>query len=130
MMSKNFNDLQKDILDFSVKREWTKNELILTYNMLCNISEECGEVWNLIKWLNDPEDFKKIVKMKKAEFKDGIGDLLWCVARMANAFGVDMQESLQATLDEYEERFPIEMVKGNTGNRLLGGYDGKYDKKK
>lgn len=120
-------DLQERIKKFSEARGWTDKKLFNTYNMIGNISEEIGEVWNVIKWIDKEDDFEKVISSSRKELKDGIGDLLWCIARLANTFDIDMNESLQATLAEYEGRFPTDRVKGKHGNRKLGGFDGKYD---
>ncbi|MBD3280412.1 hypothetical protein GF389_02720 [Candidatus Dojkabacteria bacterium] len=127
-MSKYKNEIQNRITDYVEERGWEKLEFINVYNMLCNIGEETGEIWNLIKWMKDDGDLNKLIKKNKAEMIDGIGDLMWCLARLANSLEIDMQEAVEATHAEYEERFPVEIVKTRHGNPKLGGYDGKYDK--
>lgn len=117
--------LQTDIQEFSKARGWDK-KLFSMYNMLCNLSEEQGEIWNEVKWISEEEDLEQVISLKREELKDGIGDLLWCVARLANMFEVDMYESLQERLVEYEERFPVDKVRGRKANPSLGGFDGKY----
>lgn len=119
-------DWQQKVEDFVKERNWDKENYILVYNMLCNIGEETGELWGVLKWIKSDEDLKKVMVAKEADLKDGIGDLLWCIVRLANAFDVDMWEALKATHTEYEERFPVEIVKTRNGNPTLGGYDGKY----
>ena len=127
IMSSDLNMLQADIDDFAQARNWSSNKTSIVYNMIANISEELGEVWNVIKWIDNDKDLLKISKENHDELKDGIGDLLWCVARLATIFNVDMYEALQMSLEDYEQRFPAEKVKGKHGNRKLGGVDGKYD---
>ena len=125
-MSKDLAELQSQILEFAVERKWDKNMTMNIFNMLCNISEESGEVWNVIKWINDDEDMQKVIDTKREDLKDGIGDLLWCVARLALFFEVDMFDALHERLVEYRERFPIDKVINKKSNPTLGGYDGKY----
>ncbi len=126
-MSNYTNPIQAKIDEFIKERDWDKLDTIGVYNMLCNIGEETGEIWNEIKWINNDEDLKKVIEKEKDELADGIGDLVWCVARLANIFGVDMQKAVEASHAEYEERFPIDKVKDRSGNPSLGGYDGKYE---
>jgi len=128
-MSKYRAKIQNKIVEYTKERNWDKNEYINVYNMLCNIGEETGELWNVIKWMKNNEDLEKIINSKKAEIVDGIVDLLWCIARLANSMNVDMQDAVDATHAEYEQRFPAEIVKKRHGNPALGGYDGKYIKK-
>ena len=128
-MAKYRNDIQNKILEFTKERDWDKDEYLNVYNMLCNITEETGEVWNLIKWMKSDEDLKKLIEKNRVEMIDGIGDLIWCIAKLANTLGIDMQEAVEATHAEYLERFPTEIVKTRHGNPKLGGYDGKYRSK-
>lgn len=125
-MPKYKNDIQNQITDFISERGWDKSAYINVYNMLCNIGEETGELWNLVKWMKSDEDLEKLIEKNNAEMIDGIGDLMWCVARLANTLGVDMQKAVEATHAEYETRFPVDIVKTRHGNPKLGGYDGKY----
>ncbi len=125
MNSKDLKQLQNLIQEFSDERGWS-GALYSTYNMLCNIAEESGEIWNVIKWTNTEEDIKEVIRLNREELKDGIGDLLWCVARLAITFDVDMFEALEARLEEYRKRFPVEKVKNRKANPTLGGFDGKY----
>jgi NTP pyrophosphatase (non-canonical NTP hydrolase) len=117
--------IQNDIHQFSEERGWNKMTSTI-FNMLCNISEESGEVWSVIKWIGNDDDMKTVIEKNHAELSDGIGDLLWCVLRLANLFGVDSEKAIVDTLNEYIQRFPIEKVKGKKSNPTLGGFDGKY----
>ena len=127
-MSNDLNKLHAQIKQFAAERGWD-HVMINVYNMLCNISEESGEVWNVIKWINNEEDMKEVISKNKDELEDGIGDLLWCIARLAIFFDVDMYSALEERLKEYKQRFPVEKVKGKKSNPTLGGFDGKYDGK-
>jgi NTP pyrophosphatase (non-canonical NTP hydrolase) len=123
---KTLNTIQQDIHHFSEERGWNKMTSTI-FNMLCNISEESGEVWSIIKWIDNDEDMKRVIQKNHSELSDGIGDLLWCVLRLANLFGVDSEKAILDTLNEYIQRFPIEKVKGKKSNPSLGGFDGKYN---
>ena len=67
-------DAQNKIRMFDKARGWDEN-----WNMkdlLLNITEEGGEMWNLVKWVDDNSQ-KKIVNEKKGEVSDYIGDTLF-----------------------------------------------------
>ena len=52
------------------------------------------------------------------------------ILKLANQMNVDAEESLQNTLNEYEERMPSEtMKKVKHANKLIGGVDNKDGKK-
>lgn len=127
-MTKYENEIQNKLDSFLKERNWDSNLCMRVYNMLCNVTEETGELWNVIKWIDNDEQLQEIKDKKKAELADGVGDLAWCIAALANAFEVDMEKALRATHAEYEQRFPANIVKDKHGNPNLGGYDGKYAK--
>jgi NTP pyrophosphatase (non-canonical NTP hydrolase) len=116
-------EAQDKIKEFDQARGWEDNWNIK--DLLLNITEEGGEVWNLIKWIND-EKQKEIVDKNKAEVSDYIGDSLFLLLKIANQTKVDASQALKNTLDEYEKRMPPEVMKKvGTANKLAGGWDNK-----
>ena len=119
-------EAQDIVKAFDKARGWQDN-----WNMkdlLLNITEEGGEMWNLVKWIND-EKQKQIVKEHQAEVSDYIGDTLFLLLKIANQTKVDAAKALQDTLDEYEKRMPPETMKQvGHGNKLAGGWDNKSAK--
>ena len=114
---------QEKIKEFDTARGWENSWNIK--DLLLNITEEGGEVWNLIKWVDD-EKQKQIVQEHKEEVSDYIGDTLFLILKIANQTGVDVQKALQNTLDDYEKRMPPEKMKQvKHGNKLIGGWDNK-----
>ncbi len=94
-------------------------------DLMLNITEEVGELWNLVKWI-DEEKQKKVVEEKKKEVSDFIGDTLFLLLKIANQTKVDAEKALNNTLDEYEKRMPPEIMKKvGHANRLAGGVDNK-----
>jgi len=117
------NEAQKIIAEFDIARGWENGWNLK--DLLLNITEEGGEVWNLIKWIED-EKQKKIVADKKAEVSDYVGDTLFLLLKIANQTGVDASVALKNTLDEYESRMPPEVMKKvKHANKLAGGVDDK-----
>jgi len=116
-------EAQDKIKMFDEARGWKDNWNIK--DLLLNITEEGGERWHLIKWV-DEERQKKIVSENKAEVSDYVGDTLFLLLKIANQTGVDASKALQETLDEYEKRMPPEIMKKvGTANKYCGGYDNK-----
>ena len=117
------SEAQKKLLMFDKARGWDKHWNLK--DLLLNITEEGGEIWTLIKWVED-EKQRQIVKDKIAEVSDYIGDTLFLILKIANQTGVDANQSLQNTLDEYEKRMPSDtMKKVGHANKLVGGVDNK-----
>ena len=116
-------EAQEKIKEFDMVRGWEDNWNIK--DLLLNITEEGGEIWNLIKWIDD-EKQKKIVGEKKDEVSDYVGDTMFLLLKIANQSKVDASQAFQNTLDEYEKRMPPEVMKKvGHANKLAGGHDNK-----
>ncbi len=114
---------QNKIEEFDTARGWAGDWHLK--DLLLNITEEVGETWNLIKWV-DEEKQRKVVQEKKQEVADFVGDALFLLLKIANKTGVDAEESLNNTLEEYEKRMPSEKMKQvKHANKLAGGVDDK-----
>ena len=114
---------QNMLREFDKARGWESGWNLK--DLLLNITEEGGEMWSLIKWIDD-EKQKKVVKEKKAEVSDYIGDTLYLILKIANQTGIDASVALMETLKEYELRMPPEVMKRvGHGNKLAGGHDNK-----
>ncbi len=116
---------QDKVKEFDEARGW--GDCWDLKDLSLNITEEVGELWNLIKWVDD-EKQKKIIKQKKEEVENFVGDSLFLVLKIANQTNTDAEKALQACLDEYEKRFPPEKMKQvKHGNKYIGGHDGKQN---
>ena len=117
---KTIKEYQTHIDNFDKERDW---DGFYPLELFANINEEIGEIWQKIAWEND--DKKKELSLKyKNEIEGDIGDLLHLILKLANQLGVDAEKGLAYTISDYNERFPIEKIKGKTANKDLG-YDGK-----
>jgi len=116
-------EAQDKVKEFDKARGWEDSWNIK--DLLLNIAEEGGELWDLIKWVDD-EKQKKVLSEKKDEVLDYIGDTLFLLLKIANQAGVDAEKGLKDTLDEYEKRMPPEKMKEvGHGNKHIGGWDNK-----
>jgi NTP pyrophosphatase (non-canonical NTP hydrolase) len=114
---------QEKIEEFDKARGWENSWIVKDLSL--NLVEEVGELWSLIKWVDEDTE-KKIISENKEQASDFIGDALFLVLKLANKFEVDASISLEKTLEEYEKRMPEEKMKQvKHGNRLAGGHDNK-----
>ncbi len=119
----NIKEAQDKIKEFDKARGWENRWDIK--DLLLNITEEGGELWHLIKWV-DEEKQKGVVKEEIDEVSDYIGDTLFLILKLANQTGVDSEQALQKTLEDYEKRMPPEIMKKlGHANKYTGGYDNK-----
>ncbi len=116
-------EAQNKIKKFDEARGWGEHWNLK--DLALNVTEEVGELWSLVKWIDD-EKQKKIVNEKIDEVSDFIGDTLFLLLKIANQTKVDASQALQNTLDEYERRMPPEIMKKvGHANKLAGGVDNK-----
>ncbi len=116
------SEAQQDVVDFNEERDWMKGDV---KDLYLNLVEEVGEAWNIVKWV-DSKTQEKLLAEHRDEMEDFAGDVLYLLFKICAFAGVSAQKGFDRTMAEYEERFPIEKVKGHHANRLAGGHDGKY----
>lgn len=116
-------EVQNRIKEFDTARNWENNWNLKDLSL--NITEEIGEFWNLIKWI-DNEKQKQVINKNKEEASDFIGDTIFLILKITNQTGIDAEKSIQNTLKEYEKRMPPEIMKKvGHANKLAGGIDNK-----
>lgn len=119
---------QERVGKFVDERKW--GEIYHSYDVLLNIMEELSEIYNVIKHLErDEERLQVIIEKSRDELEDDIGDLTYLSLKLAHIFGIDAERALERALTEFEERFPVEKLKGHHGNLRAGGVDYKYQAK-
>ncbi|MBI2043006.1 hypothetical protein HYT25_01310 [Candidatus Pacearchaeota archaeon] len=116
------NEIQEKIRKFNDEREWSTLEHMK--DLLLNMTEEVGEMWNLIKWI-DAEKQQEMIRKNKEEVENFVGDILYLILKIAYLSDVDSEKGIMDVLEEYEKRFPIEKVKGSHANVRAGGFDDK-----
>jgi len=82
-------ELQNKIKRFDKERGWDKDWNLKDLSL--NLTEEIGELWNLVKWV-DVEKQKEIVKKKKEEVSDFVGDALFLILKIANQTDIDAEK--------------------------------------
>ena len=117
------NKFQKQIDKFAKDRNWS--QFHNPKDLLLGIVEEIGEFRNIIKWEQDTEKIAKIIKEKKIDVKDGIGDIYWFLALLANQTGIDIDEAITEVIKSNEKRFPLKKTKNRHTNIHLGGHDSR-----
>lgn len=116
-------EAQEKVRKFDEERGWENDWNIKDLSL--NMAEEIGELWNLIKWVDD-EKQKKVVKENIEEVSDFVGDALFLILKIANQTKVNAEDSLINTLKDFEKRMPPEEIKkAEHGNKLAGGIDNK-----
>src|SRR3989338_2293395 len=123
VMARTLQEWQGQIKVFNEERLWGNPRCIK--DLLLNITEEVGEAWNVIKWVSEEKSLE-LTQKQKVEWADFIGQVQYLVLKLAYLTNVNTEVALQATMQEFEGRFPIHKVKGHHSNIAAGGFDGKY----
>lgn len=114
---------QDKIKNFDIARGWNNSWDLK--DLCLNLNEEIGELWNLIKWVDDDKQ-KEVLKNNYAEAENFIGDALFIIFKMANQMNVDAKKSVIEVIEELEKRMPAEkMKKVGHANKSAGGFDDK-----
>ena len=116
-------EIQKKIEKFNEEREW--QGIYQLKDLMLNMNEEIGEMWHIIKWIDEKKQAEMIEKNKE-EVGNFIGDMQYLVLKIASICNVDAEAETLKVMEEYEKRFPIEAVKKyKHGNTKAGGIDYK-----
>jgi len=119
----NIKEAQDRVKEFDVARGWGEDWNIK--DLLLNITEEGGELWDLVKWVDEGKQ-REVIAENKAEASDYVGDVLALVLKLANQMGVDAEVALNQTLSDYEKRMPADVMKKvGHANKMAGGVDDK-----
>ena len=87
------NKYQKLIDQFSTRRNW--GQFHNPKDLLLGVVEEIGELRNVVKWEQDLGKLKEVMINNKDEIEDGVGDIYWFLALLANGCGVDIDKAIE-----------------------------------
>ena len=103
----NFDDYQSIIATFAVYPR--DNELIAISYLALGLNGEAGEVADEVKKAirNDG----RITPERRARIVDEIGDVLWCITRLAIEFNIPLADVAQANIDKLQKRREANQLK-------------------
>ncbi|MBW2968284.1 nucleotide pyrophosphohydrolase [Candidatus Woesearchaeota archaeon] len=87
------------------------------YHVLDAMSEFGEIAKELCKHSNygrDPKTPADLTDEMKAEMKSELGDMMFCLAKLANAYEIDLEDALNMVLEKYKRR--IEKGKSGPGS--------------
>lgn len=115
--------IQDKVEQFNKARDWGSIGEIK--DLMLNMNEEIGEMWHIIKWVDENKQ-KELIEKHKDEVGNFIGDMQYLLLKIAFICGVNSEEETLKVLEEYEKRMPVDKIKQfKHGNKLAGGYDNK-----
>lgn len=93
-----FKEYKSDAMK-TLNKEIPKSELMI--NAALGLAGESGEVADIIK-----KALYQSHGINKDEIKKELGDILWYIAEMCEAFDFDMDEVAQCNIDKLKKRYP------------------------
>ncbi len=113
-------EAQQKIKEFNEARQWNYTGTIK--DLLLNMNEEIGEMWHVIKWVDEHKQ-KEMIEKHKDEVENFIGDMQFLLLKIASICDVDSKKAVMQVIEEYEQRFPLDKTKGRHANVKAGGID-------
>lgn len=107
----NLADYQKE-----VENTWISNKHDFI-RIVCGLSGELGEVCEKLKKYFRKDTGKTNWWGFGLILKKEIGDLMYYIAKLCNAFGLDLEEILQENIDKLAKRKKDGTLKGSGDNR-------------
>lgn len=72
---------------------------------------EAGELMEHFLWLT-PEESAKLPPETRAKVADEIGDVMICLAQVADSLGIDPVEAAREKLRKTAEKYPVDKARG------------------
>ena len=117
-------EAQRWVKEFNDARQW--NSVGTIKDLMLNMNEEIGEMWHIIKWVDEKKQAEMIAEHKD-EVENFIGDMQYLILKIAAICDVDSKKAIKDVMEEYEQRFPLEKTRGTHGNVRAGGIDLKHN---
>ena len=111
---KTIKEAQKLVRQFAIRNKWQD---IPNIDKFDHLHEELLEMSQLLRCKSKAERIR-IIKNKKDVFKDGIGDMLFGLCRLANQLGVDMEDAFNMVQKEILAKYKDKKIETNHVKKL------------
>jgi NTP pyrophosphatase (non-canonical NTP hydrolase) len=108
-MDNQLEKLQRLVSRFSDARDWTQFHTLKDLSI--GLSTEASELLQLFRFKSEAECLA-ILKDGSLRVQDEMADVFYYLLRMADLYGVDLEEALVHKMLENEQKYPIDKVKG------------------
>ena len=111
---KTIKEAQKLVRQFAIRNKWQD---IPNIDKFDHLHEELLEMSQHLRYKSETERIR-IIKNKKDVFKDGIGDMLFGLCRLANQLGVDMEDAFNMVQKEILAKYKDKKIETNHVKKL------------
>lgn len=104
--------LQDKLRDFAGARQW--NQFHQPKNLAMALGGEAGELLAQLQWLSNEEVTEQLLDGDlRPRLEDEVADVLIYLLRFADVTGIDPVSAAWAKIGRNEERYPVELARGN-----------------
>ena len=104
------NEITNKIKKFSEDRNWDKFHT--PKNLTMALSVEVAELVEIFQWLSQ-EESSNLNEDDLQSVKEELADILIYLIRIADKFNIDLEESVDEKLLINEQKYPVELSRGN-----------------
>lgn len=96
---------------FCEERDW--DQYHNPKDLAIGISTEANELLDIFRFKTEPEMNEMMhIQSKRREISNELADVLFFVLRFAQMYNFDLKEELLCKLEDNNEKYPVEKVKG------------------
>ena len=107
------DELRKRIRAFAEAREW--GQFHTPKNLAMALAVEASELMEPLQWLTAEEAAPEALSSEtRFALEDEVADIAIYLIRLADVLGVELGRAVVRKLEENEERFPVEEVRGKS----------------
>lgn len=106
--------LKQRIATFAAERRWAKYHT--PKNLAMAMVKEAAEVVEIFQWLT-PAEAKRLDSARRAHLAEELADTYVYLLKLADAFGVSLDEAALAKMDKNEKKYPVALNRGRIQKR-------------
>jgi dCTP diphosphatase len=104
-------ELQDRLATFAAQRDW--EQFHTPKNLAMALAGEVGELLAHFQWLTAEESRQVMSGPREQELLSEFADVFSYLLRLADVLDVDLTAAVLVKLDRNEERYPVELARGN-----------------
>lgn len=101
--------LKTRIARFAAERKWGKYHV--PKNLAMAMVKEAAEVVEIFQWLT-PAEAKRLDPSRRAHLAEELADTYVYLLKLADCFGISLDEAALAKMDKNEKKYPVALNRG------------------
>lgn len=102
--------IKNKLADFAAQRDW--QQFHSPKNLAMALTVEAAELLELFQWLSE-EQSSNLDDADRRRAREELADIQIYLIRLADRLGVDLEQAVQDKLRINEEKYPVELARGN-----------------